>query len=230
MARAFTLVELMVAIAVLIVIAALVLPSLDSLSESSRFKNACDQLSSAASVCRAEAKRTGKPVAVVATMNEDGSQSIMSVPLGEVAHLAELEEDTSVEVDSRVLMVMPKGVSIKADSQQAKSGREEGEREEAALNIEAADAETTQSLIIYWADGGATASAPMVVTGPGGRSAGAKVNSWTGTLSIAEPAADAVETASAEDEQPEEAAEEELVPASAGTGRTLHFEEFTSDP
>ncbi len=225
MRRAFTLVELMVAIAVLIVIAALVLPSMDSISESSKFRSACDQLSSAASVCRAEAKRTGKPVAVAATINEEGRQTIVSVPLGDVALL---EEDATIEVDSRVLMVMPAGVSIRAKDK-AVAARAEAEAP-ITVGVDAQDAETTQSLIIYWADGGATASAPMVVTGPGGRSAGAKVNSWTGALSISSEPDPEVAAAEPEDEG-EEVAEvaETGVPESSG-GPSLHFEEFHADP
>jgi prepilin-type N-terminal cleavage/methylation domain-containing protein len=169
MARAFTLVELMVAIAVLIVIAALALPSMESLSEASRFRSACDQLSSAASVCRAEAKRTGKPVAVVATMNQDGRQAIVSVPLGDAATLG---ENSEIEVDSRVLMVMPPGIAIRAKESVA------ADRSDRPISVavDEQDAGTTQSLIIFWADGGATVTTPMVVTGPGGRTAGAKVN------------------------------------------------------
>jgi prepilin-type N-terminal cleavage/methylation domain-containing protein len=225
MRRAFTLVELMVAIAVLIVIAALVLPSMDSISESSKFRSACDQLSSAASVCRAEAKRTGKPVAVVATMNEDGRQTIVSVPLGDVALL---EEDATIEVDSRVLMVMPAGVSIRAREKGASAAADAAAP--ISVGVDKQDAETTQSLIIYWADGGATASAPMVVTGPGGRSAGAKVNSWTGALSISSEPDPEVAAAEPEDEG-EDVAEvaETSTPESSG-GPSLHFEEFHADP
>lgn len=226
MARAFTLIELMVSIAVLIVIAALVLPSIDSLSESSRFRSACDQLSTVASVCRAEAKRTGKPVAVVATMNEDGRQTIVSVPLGDVA---QLEEDTTIEVDSRVLMVMPAGVSIRAKDSRAA----ERSSDPVTVAVDEQDQETTQSLIIYWADGGATASTPMVVTGPGGRTAGAKVNSWTGALSISDDPEPEVAAAGTEDdgEEPGEVAEVPGVegPLSTG-GPRLHFEEFQMDP
>ena len=147
MARAFTLVELMVAIAVLIVIAALALPSMESLSEASRFRSACDQLSSAASVCRAEAKRTGKPVAVVATMNQDGRQAIVSVPLGDAATLG---ENSEIEVDSRVLMVMPPGIAIRAKESVA------ADRSDRSISVavDEQDAGTTQSLIIFWADGG----------------------------------------------------------------------------
>jgi type IV fimbrial biogenesis protein FimT len=228
MRRAFTLVELMVAIAVLIVIAALVLPSMDTISESSKFRSACDQLSSAASVCRAEAKRTGKPVAVVATMNEDGRQTIVSVPLGDVA---QLDEDSTVEVDSRVLMVMPAGVSVRAREKGASTKLAAGQAEDPiSVEVEEQDAETTQSLIIYWADGGATASAPMVVTGPGGRTAGAKVNSWTGALSISSEPEPEVAAAEPEDEGEDVAeAAESGGPETAG-GPMLHFEEFPADP
>ncbi|HYE60482.1 MAG TPA: prepilin-type N-terminal cleavage/methylation domain-containing protein [Phycisphaerales bacterium] len=204
MKRGFTLIELMICIAVLVVIAALVMPSMDSMNDSTRFRTACDQLSSVASVCRAEARRTGKPVAVVATTNQDGTQSIVSVPLGDAA---EAPAGTTLEVDSRVLMVMPKGISIHADVDGADVIEPAPDQE---VSIDPVD-EATQSLIIYWANGAATAQAPIKVKGPGGRVAGAKVNSFTGTVTVSEePAETAATVAQADDEggEPETSGDE----------------------
>jgi|GEM_PF-3287806 len=181
MRRGFTLIELMICIAVLVVIAALVLPSADTMSDTTRFRAACDQLSSVASVCRAEAQRTGKPIAVVATMNKDGSQSIVGIPLGDAV---EIEGASTIEVESRVLMHMPKGISIHAEHASA-PGAMDITTEVMEVNVEPVD-EATQSLFIYWGNGAATASAPIKVKGPGGRVAGAKVNSFTGTVTVAE--------------------------------------------
>lgn len=179
MKRGFTLIELMIGISILVVIAALVMPSMDTMNDSTRFRTACDQLSSVASVCRAEARRTGKPVAVVATTNQDGTQSIVSVPLGEAE---EAEHGTLLEVDSRVLMVMPKGVSIHTEEPDAFLADVPAKDQ---VTIDPVDA-ATQSLIIYWANGAATAQAPIKVKGPGGRVADAKVNTFTGAVVVAE--------------------------------------------
>jgi len=196
-ARGFTFIELMVAIVVLIVIAALVLPSLESASDASRFKSACDQLSSAASICRAEAKRTGKPVAVVATRGEDGRQTIVSVPLGEAEALQ--EHGGTVEVDSRVLMVMPHGVSVETLAEGDGASQSD---DDMTVTVSTNDEGATQSLIIYWANGEATAS-PIVVKGHG-RSASATVNSWTGAVSIGqEPAPTTTAAAKPEADEPD---------------------------
>jgi prepilin-type N-terminal cleavage/methylation domain-containing protein len=221
--RAFTLIELMVAIAILVLIAALLVPSTGGVSEGARFQSACDQLSSVASVCRAEARRTGKPVAVVATRDEKGRQSIVSVPLGDAA---ELSEDATIEVDSRVMMVMPAGYHIEAKSAPA----EAAEQDQMEVSVAPEDAEQTQSLIIFWANGGATASGPLVVKGPNGMSAGATVNSWTGALSIGEePSA---EDPKAEEPEPKPDGDDESKPEPApdSTGEGEPIKDFSVDP
>jgi prepilin-type N-terminal cleavage/methylation domain-containing protein len=200
MKRGFTLIELMVCIAVLVVIAALVMPSADSMSDATRFRAACDQLSSVASVCRAEAQRTGKPIAVVATRNLDGSQSIVGIPLGDAV---DIEGESTIEVESKVLMHMPKGISIHAEHA-TDAGSMDITTEVMEVNVDPVD-DATQSLIIYWANGAATASAPIKVKGPGGRVAGAKVNSFTGSVTVSEePVAATTAAAEPEAEEPTE--------------------------
>jgi prepilin-type N-terminal cleavage/methylation domain-containing protein len=210
MKRGFTLIELMIAIAVLVVIAALIMPSTDTMSDATRFRAACDQLSSVASVCRAVAQRTGKPVVVVATMNEDGSQSIVSVPLGDAV---EIEGASTIEVESRVLMKLPKGIKVHAETA-SDPGQIDITTGEMEVAVDPVD-DATQSLIIYWANGAATASSPIKVKGSDGRVAGAKVNSFTGAVTmVEEPATAAAAAAPAvEDEPVETTAASERVPA-----------------
>lgn len=192
----FTLIELLIALAVLILIAALVLPSLGSVSDSTKFRSACDQLSSAVSVCRAEARRTGKAVAVGVRKVEDGRQALVSV--GVEAESA--ERGSSGGPRGNVLMYMPSGFSVgtaevPAENAEATEKVMDNAVASTTLPVDgeaSGSAETpTRNLIIFWAGGGATVQAPIVVRGPGGRQAGAKVNSWTGALSIQPEAEDA---------------------------------------
>lgn len=62
--RGFTLVELMVAVAVAIVLAVLALPSFAGLIERSRLRSAADSIQAALAQARAEAVKNDRPVAV----------------------------------------------------------------------------------------------------------------------------------------------------------------------
>ncbi len=188
----FTLIELLIAVCLVILIGALVLPSLTSMSDSTRFRSACDQLSSAASVCRAEAKRTGKPVAVGIKQVADGRQALVSLTMREGAMTVGEGEDAARRVDQgKVLMYMPSGFSVDTASQRDSMTTEAiADTAIASTTLPVEIVQTSKSLIIFWAGGGATINAPIVVRGPGGRLAGAKVNSWTGALSIHEQSSD----------------------------------------
>lgn len=72
-AEGFTLIELMVTIAVAAVVLSIVVPSFGSMIDRSRLRNAAEQLRSDLAVARSEALRRGRPVVVSFTRSGDGA-------------------------------------------------------------------------------------------------------------------------------------------------------------
>src|SRR4051812_23589846 len=104
----FTLLEVLVALALLILVVALVLPTVAGFSESVVFKNTCDQVSSAVSVCRSEAQRRGTNMELVTSRGTDGRMSLVGRPAATEATTAENE----VKPPGQILMTLPPGYTF----------------------------------------------------------------------------------------------------------------------
>lgn len=194
--RAFSLIEVMIALAVLVLLGALVLPSLHGMSDSVEFKETCDQLSSAVSVCRSEAQRRGTPMELVARKGTDGRVTLLGRPA--------TIEDTSREQQTRtgqVLMVLPPGYSIDHDSgaagasdaasDSAPAAEDSDVPEEAAAPAAPADQDTSgKSLVVFWASGGTSKGGGLFLHTRDGRVMGAEINSFTGMLRLSPIASD----------------------------------------
>jgi Tfp pilus assembly protein FimT len=191
--RAFSLLEMLVVLGLLILLAALVVPTLAGFSESAEFRETCDQLSSAVSVCRSEAQRRGTPMELVARKESDGRVSIVGRP-------ARLDDNTKESGGStgQVLLVLPQGYSIDHDSGTSvessgsptasdNSDSQPGETRTAAA---ASEDDGPKPLIVFWANGGASKGSGLYLHGKGGRVVGAEINSFTGMLRL-DPVADA---------------------------------------
>jgi type II secretory pathway pseudopilin PulG len=199
-AAGLSLIEMMVALAVLILLAGLVVPTVSGMSESVEFRETCDQLSSAVSVCRSEAQRRGTPMELVVRKESDGRVSLVGRP----ARLGEQSREQQAS-GGQVLMVLPGGYSIDEDSGQAgppdpevgpSENTNPGSDKVAAPTADASEAPSETQLVVFWASGGASKGAGLYLHGKGGRVVGAEINSFTGMLKL-EPVA--AETADEKD-------------------------------
>jgi prepilin-type N-terminal cleavage/methylation domain-containing protein len=187
--RAFSLIEVMIVLAVLMLVTALVMPALHGTSESVEFKETCEQLSSAVSVCRSEAQRRGAPMEIVTRKESDGRVALVSRP-------ATLNPTATVTLPKggQVLLVLPHGYCIDRDSGAASTtepehpsgsaGDESDGSEVPAPPSETEDDGTPKPLVVFWASGGASAGSGLYLHGRGGRVVGAEINSFTGLLKL----------------------------------------------
>jgi len=180
--RAFSLVEVLVALAVLILLGALVLPTLHGLSDTAEFRETCDQLSSAVSVCRSEAQRRGTPMELVARKESDGRVSLVGRP-------ARLDESSKEKPHSgQVLLVLPQGYSINHESAAPEQpdlsvGTSEND---APAGIAASTQEDAvpKPLVVFWASGATAKGSGLYLHTRDGRVMGAEINSFTGALRL----------------------------------------------
>src|SRR5438552_3063359 len=107
---AFSLIEVLVALSLVILLAALVLPAMRGFSDAAVFRETCDQFSSAVSVCRSEAQRRGTTMELVTRLGSDGRVSLV----GRAAHTEEAKSDQTAW--GQVLMILPQGYSVDHDS------------------------------------------------------------------------------------------------------------------
>jgi hypothetical protein len=180
----------MIVVAVLILIAALVMPALHGTSEAVEFKETCEQLSSAVSVCRSEAQRRGTPMELVTRKESDGRVAILGRP-------AKLDPTAKVTLPKggQVLLVLPHGYSI--DHESGLASETESDRPSGSVSdsndssdvppiqpAEAEDDSTPKPLVVFWASGGASSGSGLYLHGRGGRVVGAEINSFTGLLKL----------------------------------------------
>jgi hypothetical protein len=182
----------MIALAVVMVLAALVFPMFSGFSEAVEFKETCDQLSSAVSVCRSEAQRRGTPMELVTRKESDGRVSLVGRP----AKFDESKQSGSStgSKGGQVLMVLPHGYSIDHDSGVADStdssvaSSDEADSDVAPAPAPTPDTDeddsTPKPLVVFWASGGASRGPGLFLHGRGGRLVGAEINSFTGLLRL----------------------------------------------
>jgi type II secretory pathway pseudopilin PulG len=188
LSKAFSLAEVLVALAVLIVLGALVLPTLHGLSDTAEFRETCDQLSSAVSVCRSEAQRRGTPMELVTRKESDGRVALVGRP----ARLDESSKNPREENEGRggqVLLVLPQGYSIDHES-----GPAEPSSESAAADAKASEPSVAAALldeeiaarplVVFWASGAASKGPGLYLHTRDGRVMGAEINSFTGALRL----------------------------------------------
>ncbi|MCC6951865.1 MAG: prepilin-type N-terminal cleavage/methylation domain-containing protein [Phycisphaerales bacterium] len=101
-ARAFTLVEVLISLALLLLIGAIISPSLMGLSDRVTIDAACDELSAATSIAAAHATQRAEPLELVAVSKPEGT-AIYVRALGGPAREepASASEEPAVQGDSR---------------------------------------------------------------------------------------------------------------------------------
>ncbi|MCW5777532.1 MAG: hypothetical protein KIS87_13935 [Phycisphaeraceae bacterium] len=203
---AFTLFEVLVAIALLIAAASLAAPALARRMGAALFDESSRQLEGAIALCRAEAQREGRPVALVAQPARDGLR-LLARPIGD-------DDPVDGIVDANG---SGDGWFMPADeSSGSRRGREASRREipvfvlpsgvrmsaERPVPLEAiglggaslgagvglspivggteGESDGLQTIAVFLADGGALETAPFWLIGPEGRSVEVRISAATG--------------------------------------------------
>src|SRR5437764_1030875 len=97
----------MIAVALVLLLATLVLPSLSNFSDAAVFRETCDQFSSAVSVCRSEAQRRGTAMELITRTESDGRMALMTRVAG-----PEEKGGEAAPMGGQLLMVLPPGYSV----------------------------------------------------------------------------------------------------------------------
>jgi len=185
--RALTLLELMIAVAVVLAIASLVMPAVLSRLTATRDEEARVMIDSTIIEARADAARSGVPVRVVAHEAADGRIQIIHEPMREdedadapaPAEVVGMEDEARADVErargSTVRVTLPPGCSFVLRSRLVSLDSIE------ALDEEAPEARAPdRTIAIVLPDGGAIAGTALALRTPFGRVYEMAVGTWTG--------------------------------------------------
>lgn len=184
--RGFTLIELMIALAIMAMLAGIVLPIGISRLNASSFSQTQRQLESAVGIARADAQRRGRLLKLVA-IDSGGSVAIWSIERGST--------ETGAEAGRReFVMELPAGASIipapAANAEDADSDAEEDEWESARSDdvrrrAEGAGEDSAErALCVLMPDGTVSPGETLVLRGRGGAMARMDFNPWTGMITF----------------------------------------------
>ncbi len=207
---AFTLFEVLVAIALLIAAASLAAPALARRMGAALFDESSRQLEGALALCRAEALREGRAVALVARPARDGLR-LMARPLGDddpvdgLADAGGSGDGLFVPPGEGIgstgggpvvprefpVFVLPSGVRVSAERPvppEAIGWGGEGEERGFGLSPMGAggegEADGPLTIAVFLPDGGALETAPFWLIGPEGRSVEVRISAATGKATL----------------------------------------------
>lgn len=181
--RGFTLIELMIALAIVAMLAGIVLPIGLSRLNADTFAQTQRQLESAVSIARADAQRRGVLMKLVA-IEADGVTAVWSVE----RNAAERRDRPARR---EFILELPAGTGIEpapVAAEEEEPGPEEEDKEERteggerATGAEAGPVE--RPLCVLMPDGTVVAGSAMALRGRDGTRARIGFNAWTGALSF----------------------------------------------
>ena len=192
--RAFSLLEVLIAIAVVAAIASVVFVNLPALTTRARFEAATRQLESAAAIVRSDAMRGGRALTLIASEREGAWR----------LEVEEFGDDAAEEgATRRVVMELPSGVRVSA----ARPRPVEDGAFAPVVEADAAAAEPDRvDICVLLPDGSAWGEVKYVV-GPGERLAEVRVGAWTGAARVTEVPWPAATDQAADEERPTPAAD-----------------------
>lgn len=191
--RGFSLLELLIAIAILAGLTGLVLPAVHGWIAQARFDETARQLPGVFATARADTRGDGIARRIVAARTAAGGCVITAEKItpraaeGDAARAGGQEATGPRPV---VLIELPAGCEVRTAS----------EAMEVAPSVGASDGLGAVPIVVYLPDGGAVAAARTVLLGPGGRKTPLRFDRLTGRLHLGSDgrsaaAADAPETA-----------------------------------
>ena len=183
--RAFTLIELMIALAIVAMLAGIVLPIGLSRLNADAFAQAQRQVEAAVGIARADAQRTGVHVKLIAVV--DGGVVLFSQ-----AHGAADRPDTSGKRSlprREFVLELPTGVQIESepDTEEEHANQDGDEvrtaREGSASASDGSSA-TELALCVLMPDGTVVPGEPVLLVARDGKRARIEFNPWTGALTF----------------------------------------------
>lgn len=218
-ARNFTLIEVLIVLAILGMLAALVTVPLARHLDGAEVQGAASRVQTTLSDAQAEARESGRPVRVVATVDEQGRTGLACHPIeaeeasptiappdvetsraARKASAASGMEHAFARATRRVQL--PTGVTIEGESRDAQPEIRRSVGGMAASPAvgtgEAAGATSAvpaaRTIAIFMPDGSAVVRGPIRVSDREGRSSEVRVNPWTGVAVLAQAGQDAGST------------------------------------
>lgn len=198
--RGLTLVEVLAALALLVLLSALAMPALSGRLEESRFEAGKRQVEAAVMVCRAEALRQGRALRLVVRPMGRGEFGLFMerVSAGEALAAAGREvqdspgggeesgvapEDERGDLPTPVWSVLPGKVGVSGrPPETGESDGEWGEPEGVAIADESAPPPLEDvTIAVFFPDGSAVSAGPVYITA-GTLAAAGTVNRWTGSV------------------------------------------------
>ena len=207
---AFTLFEVLVAIALLIAVASLAAPALARRMGAALFDESSRQLEGALALCRAEALREGRPVALVAQPARDGLR-LLARPIGDDDPFDGLATASGsgdgwsgmpgegfgsagggpAVAREFPVFVLPSGVRVSAERPVPPEaigwGLEGAESRPGVAPMDAGfedEEDTPLTIAVFLPDGGALETAPFWLIGPEGRSVEVRISAATGKATL----------------------------------------------
>lgn len=239
LARNFTLLEVLIVLAIVGMLAALVTVPFARHLGGAEVEGAASQVQSALSDAQAEARESGRPVRVVATVDHKGRTGVACHPVEPIAPAPDsglngaperhAQSQTSAGMEHAFARAtrrvqLPTGVTI-----QDRAGAQTPETRRSVGGMAAApdrgsdpmpmiESRPSRTLAIFLPDGSAVVSGPIRLSGKDGRSSEVRVNPWTGVAVLsseagAEPnlASDVAPRASGRAEQPRPGADADRI-------------------
>lgn len=182
--QGFTLIEVMIALAIVAMLAGIVLPIGLSRLNADSFIQTQRQLESAVSIARADAQRRGVLMKLIA-VEAQGVVAVWSVEFGEAGGGARGEMPKRREF----VLELPSGAGVEpapaAEDEAEDTEEEEDERPRpAAAGAEAEAAPVERALCVLMPDGTVVAGEAMVLRGRDGKRVRIDFNAWTGALTF----------------------------------------------
>ncbi len=182
--RGFSILELLIVVGVIVALGAVVSASLFGLAAGARFDEAVRRVEAAFVLARADAQREGRALAIVADSGPEGVELV----------LERFEPDSAMAAkpagpaggpESRRLVLLPGGVRVTDHLPPAPGTAASPAVPDAEAGADRAEGgRESVRVCVMLPDGGAWASRPMYLVGPGERAAKIGVNRWTGTARV----------------------------------------------
>lgn len=191
--RGLTLVELLAALALLLLLLALSLPAVQGRMAGARFDSARAQIEAAIVVCRAEAQRQGRVLALTVGPTGRGELGLYMEAIDAAAAAGAIdragsegrlrdERDASDTAKPPPLWgVLPQGVVVSDKPPQPKDDSEFGRAEDRFVSPGSTERLT---IAVFFPDGSAASRGPVYIT-LGDAAVVATINRWTGLAAVA---------------------------------------------
>lgn len=197
MPRGFTVLELMVVVALLAILTGLVAPSLITRLGESRERSVQEQLRAAIDEARAESARSGVSMAAIAAHSPDGL-NIKALPWGSASSLLESNDADPRDWDQAATLALVTGVG--APGTEPTWQADAFADEDPGLDVHDGDEPAFHLIGVFFPDGSAFCAADTWLPLAPDRAVRIRIHPWTGRADVTIEVEPAEEDAGEEDE------------------------------